>query len=71
MKHVLSLFGGLALGACLAMLLTPYTGEELRNRIKVLAKEKMPDLSGDALDRFVDEVLEKVRKEKPEAAEEA
>lgn len=72
MKNFWSLLSGLAIGAGLGLLFAPYEGKELRERIKIMAKEKMPDLSGERLEQFVDEVLAKIRREEcvPEEVEE-
>lgn len=60
MKHLISLFSGLAAGALLGILFAPNSGEETRAKIKALIKEKMPDISKEKLEQLVDEVLQKM-----------
>ena len=61
MRNLFSMLGGLAAGAVLALLFAPQSGKETREKIKVLLKEKMPDISKEKLEEMVDEVINKFK----------
>ena len=61
MRNLLSLLGGAALGAVVALLLAPQSGEETRAKIRELLQEKMPNLSKERLEELVNEVIEKAK----------
>ncbi len=61
MRNLFSLLGGAALGAVLALLFAPQSGEETRNKIRELLKEKMPNLSKEKIEELVNQVIEKAK----------
>jgi|GEM_PF-3339091 len=66
MRNLLSLLGGIAIGAIAALLLAPQSGEATRKQISDMVKEKLPNLTAEDVERYVDEILARIRKDKPE-----
>ncbi|MBR1785695.1 MAG: YtxH domain-containing protein [Paludibacteraceae bacterium] len=66
MRNLLSLLGGIAIGAIVALLLAPQSGEATRKQISDMVKEKLPNLTAEDVERYVDEILARIRKDKPE-----
>lgn len=62
MRNLFSLLGGIALGAVAALLLAPQSGKETRAQIEAMLKEKMPDLSKEQLEAYVQQIVDKIRK---------
>lgn len=56
-----ALLGGAAIGAAVALLLAPKIGEELRNEITSVAKEKYSHLNKEEISALVDRVVEKLK----------
>ncbi len=69
MKKLLSLVGGIAIGAILGILLAPQSGKDTREQIKKLIQEKMPNLSKERLEQLVDEVIAKLKNLSAESVE--
>ena len=62
MKGLMTFLCGAAIGACVTALLTPTTGEELRERIKLILQKKGIIAADD-----VDELVEMIASEIEEA----
>jgi len=60
-KMLAALLGGAAIGAAVALLLAPKSGEELRNEITSVAKEKYSHLNKEEISALVDRVVEKLK----------
>lgn len=60
-KVLAALLGGAAIGAAVALLLAPKIGEELRNEITSVAKEKYSHLNKEEISALVDRVVEKLK----------
>ncbi len=69
MKKLLSLLGGVAIGALLGIILAPQSGKDTREQVKKLIQEKMPDISKERLEQLVDQVIAKVKNLSAESAE--
>lgn len=59
--------GGAVLGAVAALLFAPATGKETRARISDLVTEKFPNLTKQEVEKFVDQILNKIGDENIEA----
>lgn len=61
MRNFFSLLGGVAIGAIAALLLAPQSGKETRAQIEAMLKEKMPNLSKEQLEAYVQQIMDKIR----------
>ncbi|MCQ2331599.1 MAG: YtxH domain-containing protein [Paludibacteraceae bacterium] len=52
--------GGALVGAAVALLLAPESGEITREKIAAMVKEKFPQLSKEELEKFVDKMMSKL-----------
>ncbi len=59
-SQLITFLGGAFLGAIIALLLAPETGEETRKKIKTKLEEKGIKLSKEQLDQFIDSLKEKL-----------
>ncbi|MCQ2343749.1 MAG: YtxH domain-containing protein [Paludibacteraceae bacterium] len=59
--------GGALLGAIAAFLFAPASGKETRSRIFALVTEKFPDLTKQEVEKFVDQIMNKIGDENIEA----
>lgn len=63
MDKLFSILGGVALGAILGILFAPQSGQETRAKIKELAEKKGVKLSADEWEKFVDDVIAKMKQD--------
>lgn len=63
MDKLFSLLGGVALGAAIGLLFAPQSGKETRAKIKALAEEQGLKLSAADWEKFIDDVMAKLKKE--------
>lgn len=59
-SQLITFLGGAFLGAIIALLLAPESGEETREKIKTKLEEKGIKLSKEQLDQFIDSLKEKL-----------
>lgn len=59
--------GGAVAGAVAALLLAPASGKETRAKISELVTEKFPQLTKSEVEKFVDEIMNRVGDENIEA----
>ena len=58
-SHLITFLGGAILGAIIALLLAPESGDETREKIKAKLEEKGIKLSKEQLDEFINSLKEK------------
>ena len=63
-SQLITFLGGAFLGAIIALLLAPETGDETREKIKSKLEEKGIKLSKEQLDEFIDSIKEKLNLKK-------
>lgn len=59
--------GGAVAGAVAALLLAPASGKETRAKIAELVTEKFPELTKNEVEKFVDQIMNRVGDENIEA----
>ena len=67
-NSVLALLGGAAMGAIIALLLAPAKGEETREKISEVLREKGIKLSKEDFNKLIDSIESRFRKKDPEEA---
>lgn len=67
MKNLAWFLGGLLAGATAALLLAPATGKDTRSKIRELVMEKFPNMTKREVEKFVDQVMNRVSDENIEA----
>ncbi|MBQ0007756.1 MAG: YtxH domain-containing protein [bacterium] len=67
MKKIGWFIGGAVLGAVAALLFAPATGKETRSKIVELVTEKFPDMTKRQVEKFVDQIMNKLGDENIEA----
>ena len=65
---VLALLGGAAMGAIIALLLAPAKGEETREKIAEVLREKGIKLNKEDFNKLIDSIEARFRKKDPEDA---
>lgn len=63
-SQLITFLGGAILGAIIALLLAPESGDETREKIKTKLEEKGIKLSKEQLDEFIDSIKEKLNLKK-------
>ena len=63
-SQLITFLGGALLGAIIALLLAPESGNETREKIKSKLEEKGIKLSKEQLDEFIDSIKEKLNLKK-------
>ena len=67
-NSVLALLGGAAMGAIIALLLAPAKGEETREKIAEVLREKGIKLNKEDFNKLIDSIEARFRKNDPEDA---
>ena len=67
-NSVLALLGGAAMGAIIALLLAPVKGEETREKIAEVLREKGIKLNKEDFNKLIDSIEARFRKKDPEDA---
>jgi gas vesicle protein len=67
-NSVLALLGGAAMGAIIALLLAPAKGEETREKIAEVLREKGIKLNKEDFNKLIDSIEARFRKKDPEDA---
>ena len=67
-NSVLALLGGAAMGAIIALLLAPAKGEETREKISEVLREKGIKLSKEDFNKLIDSIESRFRKKDTEEA---
>lgn len=67
-NSVLALLGGAAMGAIIALLLAPAKGEETREKISEVLREKGIKLSKEDFNKLIDSIESRFRKKDAEEA---
>lgn len=67
MKKFAWFLGGMLTGAIAALLLAPASGKDVRSKIRELVVEKFPNLTKREVEKFVDQIMNRVSDENIEA----